>query len=141
MPVVWDCRVKAGEKTLPYIIGTSLQGLVNEPDGPRKLLHYQSWMKIGASISFQIKLKRSFLRGKRTRSWFLLKCERGPIVSCTYDLLQVPGTWRWMLGVAGVPAVLQGILMLFLPESPRWLFRQVLLHLILDHLHGALVCC
>lgn len=37
---------------------------------------------------------------------------------------KAPGTWRWMLGVAGIPAVLQGILMFFLPESPRWLFRQ-----------------
>ncbi|KZV33658.1 Inositol transporter 4 [Dorcoceras hygrometricum] len=36
----------------------------------------------------------------------------------------VPGTWRWMLGIAGLPALVQFILMLSLPESPRWLFRH-----------------
>ncbi|RWR85845.1 putative inositol transporter 2 [Cinnamomum micranthum f. kanehirae] len=37
---------------------------------------------------------------------------------------KAPGTWRWMLGVAGLPPLLQFSLMMFLPESPRWLYRK-----------------
>ena len=33
----------------------------------------------------------------------------------------IPGTWRWMLGIAALPALVQMAGLALLPESPRWL--------------------
>jgi SP family arabinose:H+ symporter-like MFS transporter len=35
-----------------------------------------------------------------------------------------PDSWRWMLGVMGVPAFLFFVTLLFIPESPRWLVQK-----------------
>ncbi|KAK9819267.1 hypothetical protein WJX81_001189 [Elliptochloris bilobata] len=41
-----------------------------------------------------------------------------------FGFTYVPGTWRWMLGAAALPAVAQAAGLLWLPESPRWLAGQ-----------------
>ncbi len=40
-----------------------------------------------------------------------------------YALARIQG-WRWMFGLAIVPAAIFGAGMFFLPESPRWLLRR-----------------
>src|SRR3984957_3765502 len=38
-----------------------------------------------------------------------------------FTSLQLADSWRWMLGVMVVPSVIFAILLLSIPESPRWL--------------------
>ena len=42
-----------------------------------------------------------------------------------YYLLRLgDNCWRWMLGVEAIPAVFYLVLLIFVPESPRWLFNK-----------------
>lgn len=42
----------------------------------------------------------------------------------SYMFTQVDGSWRYMFAIGVVPAILLGLGMLLLPESPRWLIKQ-----------------
>jgi sugar porter (SP) family MFS transporter len=47
--------------------------------------------------------------------------------------------WRWMFGLAAIPAVALGVGMLFVPESPRWLISRALpekAHAVLQRIRG-----
>jgi sugar porter (SP) family MFS transporter len=49
----------------------------------------------------------------------------GILVSYLVDYSLADGEhWRWMLGLAAIPAVVLGLGMLWLPESPRWLVKS-----------------
>lgn len=65
------------------------------------------------------------LRGQLT-ALFNFSCTFGQVIACiTAGLLQdVEHGWRWMTGLAAVPALLQLVGMFFLPESPRWLVEK-----------------
>ena len=41
-----------------------------------------------------------------------------------YLINGIPDDWRWMLGVLAVPALLFGLLLYTVPESPRWLMAH-----------------
>lgn len=41
----------------------------------------------------------------------------------TYGSPETTG-WRWMVGLGAVPAVAQVVILLWMPESPRWLVKE-----------------
>jgi sugar porter (SP) family MFS transporter len=41
-----------------------------------------------------------------------------------YVFVDIHGSWRWMFLIGIIPAILLGLGMIFLPESPRWLVKQ-----------------
>jgi len=52
----------------------------------------------------------------------------GIVIAYLVDLAFAPTRgWRWMFGLAAVPAVILGASMWFLPDSPRWLVGRALM--------------
>lgn len=41
-----------------------------------------------------------------------------------YNIVGIPHDWQWMLGIEAIPALLFGLLLMTVPESPRWLIKQ-----------------
>lgn len=49
----------------------------------------------------------------------------GQVVAYTIGWLfsAMPGGWRWIVGLGALPAILQFAILVFLPETPRWLVQ------------------
>lgn len=41
-----------------------------------------------------------------------------------YAVVGIPHDWQWMLGIESIPALLFALLLMTVPESPRWLVKQ-----------------
>lgn len=48
----------------------------------------------------------------------------GYVSNYAFSHLSYHLSWRFMLGIGAVPSVLLGVMVLFMPESPRWLVLQ-----------------
>eukprot|EP00891_Asterochloris_glomerata_P003905 jgi/Astpho2/3905/Aster-04413 len=103
-------------------------GLMAAARTPRQLIAGRALVGLGvglASVTVPVYIAES--AGKSVRATLVtlnvLMITMGQFSAYLVDWLCtfLPGNWRWMLGVAAVPAVLQAASLLFLPESPRWL--------------------
>lgn len=82
-------------------------------------------MDIPTSHSFLAEIAPSARRGRMAGSLPNLMWLGGAIVSVVLALVLQPitgeNTWRWLFGLAAIPALAVLIARQFLPESPRWL--------------------
>jgi SP family galactose:H+ symporter-like MFS transporter len=84
---------------------------------------------VGAAIgvaSYAVPLYISELAPPRWRGWLVslnqLALTVGILGAYVVDYaFASSGAWRWMLGLAVIPAVMLGVGVAFLPETPRWL--------------------
>lgn len=95
---------------------------------PNALITGRAFVGLGvglASVTVPVYIAESAPPGVRATlvTVNVLMITTGQFVAYLVDFLCtfLPGTWRWMLGVAMVPAIVQLVGLLFLPESPKWL--------------------
>ncbi|WP_276354438.1 sugar porter family MFS transporter [Cohnella caldifontis] len=55
---------------------------------------------------------------------FLTYFVNSAIAGAGNDSWDVSTAWRWMFGVGAVPGLIYSVLLLWVPESPRWLIKQ-----------------
>ena len=106
-----------------FLAGALLLGLANSY---ALLLFGRIVVGVGVGVASMIvpvyvsELSPKHIRGRLT-SLNTLVITFGQVIAYVMNIAfaNVPEGWRYMFGVAGIPAVLQFVIMPFLPESPR----------------------
>ncbi|XWS56657.1 hypothetical protein CRYUN_Cryun09bG0104600 [Craigia yunnanensis] len=105
------------------IVGAAIGGWLNDRFGGKVLILLADGLfAVGALVMAFAQVPRMIIVGSTNG----LLITGGQFLSYLINLAftKTSWTWRWMLGIAAVPALVQFILMISLPESPRWLYRQ-----------------
>lgn len=136
------------------LAGAACAGLLSDRFGRRKLLFYIALLFILASLGSAFAMNANWLIFNRILVGIAIGVSsmvtplyiaeispayiRGTLVSLNQLAITIgivasylvdyslAGTenWRWMVGLGVVPAVILGLGMAFLPESPRWLYKR-----------------
>jgi sugar porter (SP) family MFS transporter len=79
----------------------------------------------------------------RLVSFFMVGCSVGALIAFLVNYaLSAAHAWRWMFGLGVIPAVMLGMGMAFLPETPRWLANHGLVdraHTVLQRIRGTAI--
>jgi sugar porter (SP) family MFS transporter len=112
---------------LVYIVGVLAAAVSN---GAPALIASRILLGLAVGSSTQVvptyiaELAPADRRG-RLVTWFNVSIGVGILMAAIVGVvLQDSWTWRWMIGIAAVPAFLLFLGMLFAPYSPRWLVEQ-----------------
>jgi sugar porter (SP) family MFS transporter len=110
-----------------FVVGTLLSSLAGSES---VLIAGRSVLGIGIGfVAVNIPIYLSEIAPARTRGRIVSLTQfmnaTGILLAYLANLALSPaGAWRWMIGIAVVPAVLLFAGVLFLPESPRWLVAR-----------------
>ncbi|KAF3492020.1 myo-inositol transporter Itr1 [Arthroderma uncinatum] len=110
-----------------FIVGALWQGVTSTVWGMiagRSLVGLAIGMASLITPLYISELSPSHLRGRMVTILSLLVTGGQVIAYLVGWLLSAqPGGWRWMVGLGSSPAVIQLFILVFLPETPRWLVR------------------
>ena len=106
------------------IVGALVCGGPAERYGRLRSLKVIAWLYLISVVGpmYIAEISPSHWRG-RFVAFFQFNIVLGIVIAylTNYWIVGIPHDWQWMLGIEAVPALAFGLLLMTVPESPRWL--------------------